>query len=321
MDETVKVDIKTLNQLKKESDKWVLSLLIVGGVVFIGPFLAIMLVMFLGAFGSVRSSGGLGNMLFSGGIMMLFPIYFILMIVFIVLLIIMAKKRSAYRAAYKAYFSHRVLESLLKDYKYEHSSGISSGELSNTGMVRLGNRFHSEDYVSGRYKNVGFTQSDLLIQHEYTDSDGDTHTDTYFRGQWLVFEFPRKFVAKLAVIGHGCREVIYPRKMEKFATESTEFNKKFRVFMQDGVEMFYLLDPKMIEAIQALGEKYKGKISFLFVDQKLHIGLNNGADSFEPPRRLSGEIKEDDEINRLSEEFKTVFNLIDKLELSKNIFK
>ncbi|MBR5389594.1 DUF3137 domain-containing protein [Candidatus Saccharibacteria bacterium] len=320
MSETNEIDINSLNQLKRESDRWVVAFLVLIAIVFLGPFLFILIAIGSRAFGITRDVGLVSKWL-SGSAVLFFLAFLIAFVFFVVVFIMMAKKRSAYRTAYKTYFSHRVLKSLLENYKYDHASGISPAELFNTGMVRLGNRFRSEDFVSGRYKDIGFMQSDLLVEYEYTDSDGDTHTDTYFKGQWLVFEFPRNFAAKLAVVGRGCREFIYPRKMEKFATESTEFNKMFKVFMQDGVEMFYLLDPKMIEAMQALGEKYKGKLSFLFVNHKLHIGLNNGADSFEPPKRLGGEIKEDEEVNRLSEEFKTVFNLIDALELNKKIFK
>ena len=137
----------------------------------------------------------------------------------------------------------------------------------------------------------------------------------------MIFEFPRRFVSKLAVVGSRCRQTIYVRKMEKFATESVEFNKRFKVYMQDGMEMFYLLDPKMIEKMQALSDKFNGAVSFLFIDKKLHIALNNGVDSFEPPKHKKGDLNELEEVNRLSSEFKTVFDLIDTLELSKNIFK
>ena len=179
----------------------------------------------------------------------------------------------------------------------------------------------SEDFVSGRYRDVGFVQADLTIQDEHTDSDGNTQTTTYFNGRWLVFEFPRRFVSRLAVVGKGCWQVVYARRMERFETESTEFNRRFKVYMQDGVEMFYLLDPKMIEIMQALSDKYGGKILFLFADKKLHIGINDNTDSFEPPRHQKGDLDEEEEVRRLADEFRTVFELADKLELHKNIFK
>ena len=318
MDEK-EINIEYLNQLKNEYHKWMLMFVIVAIIVFLGPFLAIFLIF---VFSHVINSKGINVSFLGGGFAVFVPIFVVAFVAFVVILIKMTKKKSLYREAYKSYFSHRVLKGLLEDYQYNHSDGISSSELSGIGMVRLGNRFHSEDYVSGKYKDVNFRQSDLLVQNVTRDSDGDTHTETYFRGQWLVFEFPRRFVTKLAVTGRGCRMLIQcTRGMEKFSTESTEFNKMFDVFMQDGVEMFYLLDPKMIEAMQSLGEKYGGMIAFLFVDKKLHIGLNNGADSFEPPKNTKTSIGETEEIKRLSEEFKTVFGLIDVLELNKKIFK
>lgn len=320
MEENSDLTIEQVNQLKSESDKWSKRTGIVGLFVFIIPFL-----IFVATFVSfdrvfTGNNDGIVGMIVGG--FALFPIIVVaLMITLIIFLIFMVKRRSAYRAAYKKFFSHRVLTELLKEYYYDHASGISKTDLSSVGMVRLGNRYRSEDYVSGRYKDVGFTQADILIQDEHTDSDGDTRTETYFNGRWMVFEFPRRFVAKLAVVGRRTQSSIYARGMEKFPTESVEFNKEFKVYMQDGVEMFYLLDPKMIETMQALAEKFAGRIFFLFVDKKLHIGLNNGFDSFEPPKHKKGDLDTVEEIERLSSEFNVVFDLIDALEINRKIFK
>ena len=320
MDDNSSLTIEHINQLKRESDKWSKRTGIVAIFVFVVPFL-IFVFTFL-SFGDTSTGidgGVIGSIV--GGFVVFPFVVFALMATLIVFLIFMIKRRSAYRAAYKKFFSHRVLTELLKEYYYDHASGISRADLDAIGMVRLGNKYHSEDYVSGHYKDVGFVQADVLIQDEHTDSDGDTHTDTLFSGNWMVFEFPRSFVTKLAVVGRRTQMSVYAKGMEKFATESTEFNKKFKVYMQDGVEMFYILDPKMIEAMQALGEKFGEKIFFLFVDKKLHIGLNNGSDSFEPPKHKKGDIDTVEEIERLSTEFNTVFHLIDTLEISKTLFK
>ena len=314
------VTIEQLNQLKRENDKWMK----IGGTLLVLIFLLPLCVFAIGLLRatSIFSSNRGFSMLWSGGSFgVLFLLFFMILVGVIVVIIVTMKKRSAYRTAYKKYFSHKMLSGYLKEYSYTHDAGINRDDLADTGMVRLGNRYHSEDYTSGRYKDVGFVQADVVNQDEYTDSDGDTHTITFFRGQWMIFEFPRRFVSKLAVAGNRCRQTVYARKMEKFETESVEFNKRFKVYMQDGVEMFYLLDPKMIEKMQALSDKFDGAVSFLFIDKKLHIALNNGTDSFEPPKHKKGDLNEVEEINRLSSEFKTVFDLIDTLDLSKNIFK
>ena len=314
------VTIEQLNQLKRDNDKWMK----IGGVmlalIFFLP-VCIFLIVLLGFASSSSSNRGFSMFWPGGSFGVLVLLFFVLIAGVIVILFIMMRKRSVYRTAYKKHFSHRMLSGFLKEYHYAHNAGIGSKDLLETGMVSLGNKYHSEDYTSGRYKDVGFAQADVLNQDEYTDSDGDTHTVTLFHGQWMVFEFPRRFVSKLAVAGSRCKRTINARKMEKFETESTEFNKRFKVYMQDGVEMFYLLNPKMIEKMQALSDEFNGAVSFLFIDKKLHIALNNGVDSFEPPKHKKGDLNETEEIERLASEFKTVFSLIDTLELSKNIFK
>ena len=314
------ITIEQLNQLKRENDKWMK----IGGALLAAIFLfpICLFLVVLSRSTSFGSSSRAASILWPGGSFgVLILLFFMIVAGVIVVILTMMKKRSAYRTAYKKYFSHKMLSGYLKEYHYEHDAGIGKKDLAETGMVNLGNKYHSEDYASGRYKDVGFVQADVLNQDEYTDSDGDTHTVTFFRGQWMVFEFPRRFISKLAVVGSRCQRTIYARKMEKFETESTEFNRRFKVYMQDGLEMFYLLDPKMIEKMQSLSDEYDGAVSFLFIDKKLHIALNNGVDSFEPPKRKKGDLNEIEEVERLSSEFRTVFDLIDTLELSKNIFK
>ena len=50
----------------------------------------------------------------------------------------------------------------------------------------MGDRYHSEDYISAEYKNIKFEQSDVHIEeeHESTDSEGHTTTTyvTIFKG-------------------------------------------------------------------------------------------------------------------------------------------
>lgn len=320
MSENEKVTIETLNALKRESDKWTKVGVTVLVLVFVVPLLYVLTVFMVS--NASRSANAASSFFRVAGFSGLVVFVILALFIFaVVAVFMMATKRSRYRTAYKALFSHRVLSGLLEEYHYAHHEGIPKAALKEIGMVRLGNIYRSEDCVSGCHRDVGFIQADLTIQDEYTDSDGDTHTVTYFNGRWLVFEFPRRFVTKLAVVGGGCRQAVHARGMEKFATESIEFNSRFDVYMQDGVEMFYLLDPKMIEIMQALSDKYGGKILFLFADKKLHIGINDNTDSFEPPRGQKGDLDEEEEVRRLADEFRTVFELADKLELHKNIFK
>lgn len=237
------------------------------------------------------------------------------------------KLRANYHKAYKEYFIERNLRAVFSNLEYSHELGLPSSFLYNTGMINTGDRYRSNDYVRARFKNVAFCQADVRIEVEDTDSDGDTHYYTIFKGRFMVFEFPKEFNFKLALVGKkfaafkkSGRDKKTGRKLEKFATESPTFNKLIKAYTEDGFEAFYLLDPKTIVTIEDITTRYDGRVALFFCNNQLIIGLNNGKDSFEPPRpfRPIDEAKED---AKVASEIKIITDFVDSLSLNCKIFK
>ncbi len=237
------------------------------------------------------------------------------------------KLRANYHKAYKEYFIERNLRAVFSNLEYSHELGLPSSFLYNTGMINTGDRYRSNDYVRARFKNVAFCQADVRIEVEDTDSDGDTHYYTIFKGRFMVFEFPKEFNFKLALVGKkfaafkkSGRDKKTGRKLEKFATESPTFNKLIKAYAEDGFEAFYLLDPKAIATIEDITTRHDGRVALFFCNNQLIIGLNNGKDSFEPPRpfRPIDEAKED---AKVASEIKIITDFVDSLSLNCKIFK
>ncbi len=143
----------------------------------------------------------------------------------------------------------------------------------------------------------------------------------------MFFDFTKKFHFRLEVVGNTFRPYRVPRqdqktarKFEKIQTESTDFNKSFRIFAEDGFEAYYILDPSFMEKIQAIGETYKYQIIFGFTDNKLLVGINDGKDSFEPPK-CSKPIDEKAELEKISKDIQVITDFIDKLNLDKKLFQ
>ena len=255
------------------------------------------------------------------------PIFFIMIMVAIFLLIFATKKENTiYKKAYKAYFVERVLAQTFTDLQYSHELGIDKGVLNATQMINTGDRYHSNDLTTGKYKNVAFTQADVHIETESTDSDGNTTYTTIFRGRFMIFEFPKKFNFRLEVVSKffGAKRVPEKdpqtgRKFEKFEVESPDFNKKFKIYAEDGFEAFYLLDPAFIDSIEKLGNTYQKKMVLGFIDNKLYVGLNDGKDSFEPPQPFKA-IDEKEELAKVAESVKVVTDFVDELSLDRKIF-
>ena len=229
------------------------------------------------------------------------------------------KEANMYKKAYKGYFIEQNLKKIFTNLTYSHQSGISSSLLYSTGMINTGDVYSSNDLTIARYKNIGFIQADAHIQTESTDSDGNTTYTTIFKGRFMIFEFPKKFNFKLELIGKRFHAYRVPgkdkttgRKMVKIQTESTEFNHTFKIFGQDGFETFYILDPALIVKIQAIAERYKRKVLFGFYDNKMLVGIDDGKDSFEPPKAYRP-INEKQEMEKVASDIKVITDFVDAI--------
>lgn len=234
-----------------------------------------------------------------------------------VTIFITRKEATAYKKAYKAYFVEQNFHKIFTDVIYDHQRAIPVSLLSATGMINTGDVFSSNDLTIARYKSIGFTQADAEIQTVSIDSDGDTTYTTIFKGRFMIFEFPKKFNFKLELIGKKFHAYMVPakdkntgRKMSKIKTESEDFNRTFKIYGQDGFETFYLLDPAMIAKIQDISNYYKNKVLIGFYDNKMLVALDDGKDSFEPPR-ASRPINETEENKKVASSIKVITDFVD----------
>jgi hypothetical protein len=234
-------------------------------------------------------------------------------------------KHNAYKNQYKREVVETILKRTFDNLYFEPKKGLSRDVIAGTGMMMMGNRYSSNDYISGRYKNTGFAQSDVCIQH-VTRRGKNTHTTTYFRGRWMIFDFNKNFAADLLVRENG---FYYTKqkggwfspeeeRMERLKLEDEQFNREFDVFAQNEHEAYYILTPHIMESIRDLNAKISGKLVLCFVASKLHVGVHNNKDAFEPPifrtidETLFAEIEND---------IKVITSFIDELNLDRNIYK
>lgn len=200
-----------------------------------------------------------------------------------------------------------------------------------TGMMNMGDRYTSEDYISATYKDVGFIQADVHIQSEETDVDSHGNRTKYyvtiFKGRWMIFEFNKKFKADVQISQKGFSNSrvgsLFSKKEERFKKvklESETFNKKFNVFAQDEHDAFYIITPSLMTRLEKLVSEVKGKFLFCFVDNLLHIGLDNRKDSFEPPS-VFRKFDEKEIISNVLRDIKPIITLIEELNLDNDLFR
>ena len=256
-------------------------------------------------------------------IVMLFMIFYAIILAFF----ITNKEAKAYKLAYKTYFVEKSLRQTFTDIHYDHEAGLERDALIDTQMINVGDSYTSNDYFTGKYKDVTFAQADAHIQVKRSDGEGNTSYITIFKGRFMIFEFPKKFNFRLEVVEKGFRAARLPgedaktgRKIKRIELESDEFNRSFKTYAEDDFEAFYLLGPDFINNILDLNHEYEASFMLGFLDNRLLIGLNDGKDAFEAPGVFK-ELDEAVETEKVTKDIRLITNFIDKLKLDHKLFK
>ncbi len=260
-------------------------------------------------------------------------IIFPIILGFVIISFSTLKLNYEYRSKFKKVFVVKSLESKFTNLVYEPDRGIPYSTIAETNMMYMGSRYFSEDFISAKYKDIKFEQADVHIEREETSRDSDGHmTTTYvtiFKGRWMIFDFNKTFKADVQISqkGFGNSKAntfsLFGNKddlFKKVSMESESFNQKFNVYAQNEHDAFYIITPSLMSRIEKLDELNSGKLLLCFINNRLHIGINDKKNSFEPGSVFK-EINEEETIERISHEIEMITQFVDELNLDNDLFK
>lgn len=238
-----------------------------------------------------------------------------------------AKKGKEYKNYYKQTYITRLIHDIMPDAEYLPNSGFPSEMVAKTGMMTMGNIYHSEDYIRGTYNGVFFERADMCIADETTDSDGNTSTTTYLKGRWMVFPSNKDFEADLQIIQKGFsyakkKKGLFTKKVERrhvIQTEDEDFNKRFTCLCQNDAEAFYLLTPAMMESLKQMCSDGRGKFMVGFTGNRIHVAVHTGKDYLEASLFRKPELEASR--REIIDELDAVTKFIGALKLERDIFR
>lgn len=234
------------------------------------------------------------------------------------------KSHKEYKAEYKKVFVELPFHEAFDQVSCDLEKGISKDTIEATGIMMLGNRYYTNDYIRGTYKDVNFERADIKIQN-HTSNGKTSNTVTYFHGRWLIFEFNKKFHFDLQIIGKGfgfskTKSGFFTsndNRRSKIELEDINFNQEFKVYAQDDHEAFYILTPQFMNTLKDMSNTIDGDLMLGFVDNKLHVAINTGNDAMEPSIF-------NDETNHnhieAQKEINIIKTIIDELDLDREIY-
>ncbi|TNE31677.1 MAG: DUF3137 domain-containing protein [Alphaproteobacteria bacterium] len=234
--------------------------------------------------------------------------------------------RLTYAAAYKKH-ALPALAALLGDFTYQEDGKIPAEDMRPSKILPHYDRITSEDYFKGRYKNTDVCFAEIKLEEEQ-------RTMKYERGKYVekkefvaVFQgiavlvtMPENkfFGHTIAVRNRGSiAEYLHEKAtgLKRADLVSPAFEKDYDVYTSDQVEARYLIDPLMIERIQALKGFYDTEgISLAYYDNRFLALIPSEKNLFEPPkidiRTLHPEI-----LLALKQEIENVLHIVDQLRL------
>lgn len=271
-------------------------------ILMIIPFIVAFVAMFLTIFGDSSIA---------------FFILFISILIFCIFFGFGYKFFNDYKKYYKQNFVKIALEGMFDDLVYEPKNCISKSVIESTHIIRRGNTFSGDDFISASYHGVPFVHSDITIQ-QVTSNGKNTTTTTYFKGKWMAFDFNKDFSEYVIIAEKKGGAIIDKKTNNKVEMESVEFNNKFKVYATDDHTAFYLITPQFLTSLEKLRDNTKGQLLLAFINGKLHIALHTNKNSLEPKIFSKVDAKV---INSIRDELKVITDFLDALAVDKPNFR
>lgn len=240
-----------------------------------------------------------------------------------------------FRNSFKTDVVTELVQTIQPKIRYAPEKGIESTLFRATQLFPTApDRYATEDQLAGK---VG--ETDLMIAEVHaeekrtrTDSDGDTETYyvTIFKGIMMVADFHKNFngVTRLlpdnesgifGSMGKAMQGFFPFGSKDLVRMEDPDFENHFRVYSSDQVEARYILSTSMMRRILTLRNAWKdANIRISFVDSMVNVAIPSDKNFFEP--KLKESLHGSSQIQRVAEELKACFDLVDDLDLDTRIW-
>lgn len=230
------------------------------------------------------------------------------------------KNIALFNQNFKELFVLKALKDNFDDVKFTPERGFDESFINKIGMLDTADRYHSNDLFSAKYNGIDFQQADIHTEDRYEDKDGHVSYVTRFKGRYMIFEFNKKFKANIRVTSKDFSSASLPwrKKFHEVKMEDVEFNKRFKVYAENEHDAFYILTPHFMEKLKELDNKFDAGLLFGFVDNKLHIAVDNYEDSFE--HNVLEEINEASIENEIIKDIKFITDFVKELNLENDLF-
>lgn len=206
-----------------------------------------------------------------------------------------------YRKNFKEKVVSKVVNLINPDYNYNADRHIEINDFNNSKLFTTkAERCNGDDFISGKIEGTDFEFSELSAKYKTTSTQNNqTKTEWHdiFRGLFFHADF-NKHIQGTTYVLPDIAEKLFGKFGQKFQKsfsrgelvklENPEFEKLFVVHSSSQQEARYILTPVMMEAMVSISKKYKRKLYFSFIGERVYCAVKFNKGLFEPRIRKSG---------------------------------
>lgn len=241
-------------------------------------------------------------------------------IVTIIAAIALRGPEKEYRTKAKYALSDYLFKPEFENYTFDPEGQFDSNLSRELSLHPMGDRFTSNDLITGTLHGINFVRSDITTTTTTTDSKGDSTTVTNFRGQVFAFDFFKNTnsYVKISYNRSGMGGVRRKLGAKKISFEDSEFNSTFKIHSNSDHEAFYVFTPHFMRRLIEFHRQIEYPMNLIIHNSTLYLSVYSNRDSFEPKIR-----KPMDEafINSVKQDINIIHTIVEDLDLKNTLFK
>lgn len=183
--------------------------------------------------------------------------------------------------AFNETVTSRIVNTLRPNWNHQAEAGIEEDVITETYLIQKRPYTYTSNLMTGAIGNVDFRF--CHVETSKSQNLAGRLPKVEFKGYFFEFDFPKYtrepiHVHPPAMKDYGDILKIPPKK----ETDSAEFNKAFRTYCDDPVEMRYLLSLGLMARMIDLQNVLPGSVSFCFQEGKVYVAIKIKGSSLEP---------------------------------------
>ncbi len=202
-------------------------------------------------------------------------------------------------------------------FSYIYQGQIAQNILQASHLFKPYNNLSGDDFFVGEYSDVKM----IIAEQKMTKPDFRGNPIKVFSGICVLLEMNKNFKGETVVLqDRGILNSLYKiPHLENVRLEDSKFEKIFEVYSDSQIEARYLLTTAFMERILKLRDLFGGRsIQFSFKENTLLIAIDTRQNMFEAHSFFRSNINKK-KIDRVFEQFYTVFSIIKILKLNQRI--